>query len=125
MTDDSGSAVAGAIVTLEAATSPGQRTASTDQAGSFRFSAVAPGNYKVTVAAAGFAVWTAANVAVVSGDDQPLLSAVLQVAAASSSVNVTLPPRELAAEQLKAEEKQRLLGVFPDFFVSYVPNALP
>jgi hypothetical protein len=31
----------------------------------------------------------------------------------------------VAAEQLKAEEKQRLLGVFPDFFVSYAPNAAP
>ena len=40
-------------------------------------------------------------------------------------MSVTLPPRELAAEQLKAEEKQRLLGVFPDFFVSYAPNAAP
>ena len=63
--------------------------------------------------------------AVGSGDNQPLLSAVLQVAAASSSVNVTLQQHELAAEQLKAEEKQRLLGVFPDFFVSYAPNAAP
>ena len=40
-------------------------------------------------------------------------------------MNVTLPQHELAAEQLKAEEKQRLLGVFPDFFVSYAPNAAP
>ena len=62
--DVSGSAVAGAIVTLETAASTGQRTAITDQAGSFRFSAVEPGNYKITIAAAGFAVWTAANVAV-------------------------------------------------------------
>ena len=65
------------------------------------------------------------NVAVASSDNPPLLSAVLQVAAASSSVNVTLPQHELAAEQLKTEEKQRLLGVLPDFFVSYAPNAAP
>jgi hypothetical protein len=82
-------------------------------------------DYKITIAAVGFAVWTADNVAVVSGDDRPSLSAVLQVAEASSSVNVTLPPHELAAEQLKAEERQRVLGVFPDFFVSYEPNAAP
>ena len=124
--DSSGSAVAGAIVTLETAASTSQRTAITDQAGAFRFSAVEPGNYKITIAASGFAAWTTPNVAVASGDNQPpLLSAVLQVAAASSSVNVTLPPHELAAEQLKTEEKQRLLGVLPDFFVSYAPNAAP
>jgi hypothetical protein len=123
--DVSGSAVARAIVTLETSASTSQRTAITDQAGSFGFVAVEPGNYKITITAAGFAVWTTTNVAVGSGEEHPLLSAVLQVAAASSSVNVILPQRELAAEQLKAEEKQRLLGVLPDFFVSYDPNAAP
>jgi len=123
--DASGSTVAGAVVTLEPAASTGQRTAITDQAGTFRFSSVEPGNYNITIDALGFAVWTAVNVAVGSDDNPPSLSAVLQVAAASSSVNVTLPPHELAADQLKAEEKQRVLGLFPDFFVSYVPNAAP
>ena len=46
---------------LETAASTGQRTAITDQAGSFRFSAVEPGNYKITIAASGFAVWTRAE----------------------------------------------------------------
>ena len=123
--DASGSTVAGAVVTLETAISTGQRTAITDPAGTFRFSSVEPGNYNIKIDALGFAVWTAANVAVGSGDNPPSLAAVLQVAAASSSVNVTLLPHELAADQLKAEEKQRVLGLFPDFFVSYVPNAAP
>ena len=123
--DGSGSAVAGAIVTLETSATTGHRTAITDQAGSFGFFAVEPGNYTITIAAPGFAVWTMPNAAVASSDNQPLLSAVLQVAPASSSVNVTLPQHELAAEQLKTEEKQRLLGVLPDFFVSYAPNAAP
>jgi Carboxypeptidase regulatory-like domain len=121
--DSSGSAVEGAIVTLESVSSS-PRTAITDGGGSFLFSAVEPGDYKITIAANGFATWTAANVAVGS-DGQPLLAAVLQVAAASSSINVTLPPHEVAAEQLKLQEKQRLLGVFPDFFVSYAPNPVP
>jgi hypothetical protein len=122
--DDSGLTVAGAIVTLGTVASTGQRTAITDQAGFFRFSAAEPGDYKITIAADGFAVWTAANVVVGAGD-QASLSPVLQVAAASSSMNVTLPQHEVAAEQLKTEEKQRLIGLFPDFFVSYVPNAAP
>ena len=124
MKDDSGSTVAKAIVTLETAASTGQRTAVTDQAGFFRFAAVEPGDYKITIAADGFAVWTAASVMVGSGDP-PLLSPVLQVASASSSMNVTLSQHEVAAEQLKTQEKQRLLGLFPDFFVSYAPNAAP
>ncbi len=124
--DSSGSAVEGAIVTLETA-SAGPRTAITDREGCFRFSAVEPGDYKITISADGFATWTAANIAAgaVGSGGQPLLSAVLQVAATSSSIDVTLSPHEVAAEQLKAQEKQRLLGLFPDFFVSYAPNPAP
>jgi hypothetical protein len=117
VTDSSGSAVEGAIVTLETA-SASPRTTVTDAGGSFLFSGVEPGNYKITIAADGFATWTASG-------SQPLLTAVLQVAAASSTINVTLPPHEVAAEQLKLQEKQRLLGVFPDFFVSYAPDPVP
>jgi hypothetical protein len=120
--DGSGLAVKDAFVTLETSAAAGPRTAITDQAGTFRFLAVEPGTYKVTIAALGFEVWTAS---VTKGENQPSLSAVLKVADASSSVNVTLPPHELAAEQLKTEEKQRLLGVIPDFFVSYAPDAVP
>jgi hypothetical protein len=122
--DSSGSAVTGAVVTLESSAAT-QRTAITDQSGAFRFISVEPGDYKATIAALGFEVWTEANVKVTAGETQSLLSPVLQVAAASSSVSVTLPRHELAAAQLKAEERQRLLGVFPDFFVSYAPNAAP
>lgn len=125
MKDTSGSSVADAIVTLGSAASTGERTAITDQAGSFGFSAVEPGTYKIKIGALGFAVWTAASVVVGPGDNPPLPPAILQVAGTSSTMNVTLPLHELAADQIKAEEKQRLLGVFPDFFVSYAPDAAP
>lgn len=112
-------------MTLETAASTGPRTAITDQTGSFRFSAIEPGNYKIAIVALGFAAWTAPNVVVRPGGDQPPLSIVLQVASASSTMDVTLSQRELAAEQLKAEEKQRLLGLFPQYFISYAPDAAP
>ena len=60
-----------------------------------------------------------------AGEKQPPLSAVLQVAPNSSSVDVGLSPHELAVEQVKAEEKQRLLGLFPHFFVTYELNPAP
>ena len=47
------------------------------------------------------------------------------MAPSSSTLNVTLSPHDLAAEQLKAEEKQRLLGLFPQYFISYAPDAVP
>jgi len=97
----------------------------TDAAGAFRFSPVRPGSYQVTITASGFAAWTADHVKVASGANPTVISAVLRVAAASTRVTVTLPPRELAVKQVKAEEKQRLIGVFPNYFVTYEPNAAP
>jgi hypothetical protein len=36
-----------------------------------------------------------------------------------------LPREQVAEDEIKVEEKQRLLGVFPNFYVSYIPNAVP
>ena len=121
--DGAGLAVAGAIVTLETAAGAGQRTTATDQAGAFHFGDVAAGSYNVTVAAGGFAVWTANVTAGVL--NQAPVAAVLQVSPVASTIEVTPPPKELAAEQLKSEEKQRVLGVFPHFLVTYDPNPAP
>jgi hypothetical protein len=121
--DGAGLAVAGAIVTLETAAGAKQRTTTTDQAGAFHFGDVAAGSYNVTVAAGGFVVWTANVTAGVL--NQAPVAAVLQVAPVTSTIEVTPPPKELAVEQLKSEEKQRVLGVFPHFLVTYEPNAAP
>lgn len=114
VTDPSGSVVAGAVVTLETASSTGQRTTITDKAGALRFSSIATGVYKITITASGFSPWTA-TMTVNPANNPSRVSAVLQVAPASTQVNVTVPPPELATQQLKVEEKQRLAGVLPNF----------
>jgi hypothetical protein len=124
VTDASGSVIAATILTLQKAGSSAQRITITDQAGLFHFSAVEPGNYVLTMTAAGFTDQKT-NVSVVSGENPPLAPVVLQVAPAVSKVDVGLSPHEIAVEQVQAEEKQRLLGLVPNFFVTYQPNAAP
>ena len=53
----------------------------------------------------------------------PLIS--LTIAAATTEVRVSVTNYELAEEQVKVEEKQRVLGVIPNFYVSYQQDALP
>src|SRR6185437_11958989 len=48
----------------------------------------------------------------------------LSIAPANSEV-VVQPTDVIAAQQIKAEEKQRVFGVIPDFYTSYVWNAAP
>jgi hypothetical protein len=116
--------VEAAIVRLQARGSAAQRTTLTDQTGSFHFSAVEPGPYTLTITAGGFTD-EKTNVLVASGENPPLPAVVLQIAPAVSAVDVTLPPHELAVQQVHAEEKQRLLGIVPNFYVTYDPNAAP
>jgi hypothetical protein len=122
--DASGSLIAAAVVVLQAAGAAGERTTITDQSGSFQFPTVEPGMYTITIAAMGFTNGKI-NASVVSGVNLSLPPVVLQVAPAISRVDVGLSQHEIAVEQLHAEEKQRLLGIFPNFFVSYDPNAAP
>lgn len=124
VTDSSGAAVEAAIVTLQPAGSTSQRTTLTDETGAFHFSALVSAAYTLTITAAGFANWNT-KVSVVPGENAPFPPVVLQVAPNVSTVQVGLPPHELATEQVHAEEKQRLLGIFPNFYVSYDRNAAP
>ena len=48
----------------------------------------------------------------------------LTVAANLSEVDVGLSRIDVAEEQIKVEEKQRVLGIVPNFYVSYIPNAV-
>jgi hypothetical protein len=41
-----------------------------------------------------------------------------------TEIHVGLPPEELETVQVKDQEKQRVFGVIPNFYVSYVPNAV-
>jgi hypothetical protein len=49
----------------------------------------------------------------------------LALATKKTDVRVEVPRVEVAEEQIKEEEKQRVLGIIPNFYVSYVPDAAP
>ena len=88
VTDSSGAVVVGAKVTaLEVQTGVSQ-AATTDSSGIYRFSALTPGTYKVTISAAGFAVQETPNVQI-NGGDVVRIPAVLQVGSAAQNVTVT------------------------------------
>jgi hypothetical protein len=121
--DQSGAVVSAARVRLTEGKSKNQEVLS-DNRGQFSFANVVPGGFQLTITAAGFATQTFSGV-VESGQIQTLPPIVLNIAAAQTTVNVGLPLAEIAQEQMKVEEKQRVLGIVPDFYVSYLPNAAP
>ncbi|MDR3723929.1 MAG: carboxypeptidase-like regulatory domain-containing protein [Terracidiphilus sp.] len=123
--DNSGAVITGASIMLEATTSTDSRSAKSDDSGTFNFTNLNPSTYRVTVTAQGFATWISSAVTIRAGEQFELPFIVLEVASASSSVNVSISQHDVAEEQIKEEERQRIAGIFPEFYVSYIWNAAP
>jgi hypothetical protein len=119
--DQSGAVVAGAQVTLTGeARSPSQEVRSGEN-GQFSFANVASGPFLLTIASPGFATQTSSGI-LGSGETRIVPQIALAVAANVTDVQVALSRTELAQEQLKDEEKQRVFGVIPNFYVTYDPH---
>jgi hypothetical protein len=127
--DKDGTVYEGAHVALAAAGSAASapvamRTATTDSAGRFNFPDVPPGTFRLTVTSNGFATQTVAGT-LSAGQSFEAKAFVLVMNATTSEIDVTATREEIAQEELKQEETQRVLGVIPNFYVTYVPDAPP
>ena len=123
--DSSGDVLAGATVVLQ---SPGLKDAikiESDDNGLFAFKQLAPGTYRVAITAPGFTDWTSPEIVLSPSQYFLLTGAQLRLSAVTSTVNVTYQPEEVAMEQVKIEETQRVLGIIPNFYVVYDPNPAP
>ena len=125
VTDSNGNVVPGAQVTLLMPAPQSGRTVSTDSTGFFNFTGLAAGTYRLEVTAAGFTAASGVPIVLSAGQFYLAPEISLQVASANTSVRVVLTRQQIAEEQVHAEEKQRVLGVFPNFYTTYIWNAEP
>jgi hypothetical protein len=124
VTDQSGAAVPDAKVTLEHDGSTAAIEVVSGADGRFSLADVPAGVFRLTVSAAGFAKQTLSGV--LAPGETSLLSPIrLTLVVGTIGVNVTALQVEIAEEQIKQQERQRVLGVFPNFRVSYLPDAVP
>ncbi|WP_433967688.1 carboxypeptidase-like regulatory domain-containing protein [Tunturiibacter gelidiferens] len=123
--DPSGAQVEGALVSIQFIDSRPQRTSATDSTGSFNFTGVTPGTFKIAVVSSGFANWVSSALLLQKGQLYELPTIMLQLSSATTNVDVNFTRHDIAEEQVSLEEKQRVLGVFPNFYVSYNWDAVP
>jgi len=122
--DVSGASVSGADVSLIHGDGTQLLTMVSEANGEFNFTKIPAGSYLLLVNAKGFSPFTSAEFAVAVEQAYEVPDVSLSVATAN--IEVTVRPTELiAAEQIRAEEKQRLVGVIPNFFTSYIHDAAP
>jgi hypothetical protein len=122
--DVTGAPLSGAQVKLlrDANTLAGQTV--TAQDGRYFFTNIAPGPFELSIALAGFMSKTvSATLPDSEGYFAPAIT--LDLAAVVTEVDVHLTTEEIAQEQIKEQGQQRLLGVIPNFYTSYVADAAP
>ena len=121
--DRTGAVIAGARVKLvREDPSLGQEVVS-DSDGQFYFGGITPGPFQLTVTSPGFTMQTSSGT-MRSGEDCIVPPVEMTVSEAVSEVKVSLTPVEEAEAEIKDEEKQRVLGVIPNFYVTYNPAAV-
>jgi hypothetical protein len=127
VTGSDGTVYEGVHVALEltVADDPVEATQETDSVGAFDFANLPAGGFKITVSSAGF-VTQEIRGELEAGETFDARAIVLPMASAASFVRVSAESQaELAEEQISIEEKQRVLGLFPNYYVSYDRQPMP
>jgi hypothetical protein len=93
--------------------------------GFFNFTGLERGTFRVTITSEGFAAWVSPEIVLASEQNYEVPRIALQIASANTTVKAVFSRPDLAEEQMKVEEKQRVIGIFPNFYTSYVWDAEP
>ncbi|MBV8051307.1 MAG: carboxypeptidase regulatory-like domain-containing protein [Acidobacteriaceae bacterium] len=124
--DLNGDAIPNANVELRRSDSEDRRRVVTPGNGFFEFQDVTPGvPYEISVTAQDFAAWTSPSITLQPGQFKIVTGIKLRIETQQTTVNVHYDPVEVATEQLKIEETQRVFGILPNFYVTYEENAAP
>jgi hypothetical protein len=122
--DASGASVAGAEVTLMPRDGTQSHAMVSASNGEFVFVNILPGSYLLIVNAADFALFTTGEFVIAAQQAYEVPD--ISLSLATNNTEVTVRPSDvIAAEQIRTEERQRLVGVLPNFYTSYISDAAP
>jgi hypothetical protein len=125
VTDVNNDVLSGATVVLEGPGLKDPPKILSDDNGFFAFNELGPGTYHVTVTAKEFADWKSPDIILNPGQYFILADCKLHIAEAVTTVSVAESSVEIATEEVKIEETQRVFGIIPNFYVVYDQNPAP
>ena len=102
-----------------------QLKVATDSNGAFAFTGLSAGTYQVRIDAPGLWPFASEPFAVAEGVRHELPIVATRMAVTRTTVNVKASLQEVAEAQVKQEETQRLLGLLPNYYTSYIWDAVP
>jgi Carboxypeptidase regulatory-like domain len=122
--DQSGANIAGAVVKLTREGQSSSLEVTSDEDGLFAFTHVAPGPFQLTISSPDL-VSQEFSGTLQSGEAYVTPVIMLVISTQVTEVHVSLTREELAEVQIKEQEKQRVFGVIPNFYVTYESNPAP
>ena len=122
--DQAGALAVGAQVQLTRGSETNTLHATSGEDGQFSFANQPPGPFELTISSPGFQTKTVSGT-LAAGQAYIVPEITLTVAPNTTEVRVGVDTVEVAQEQIKEQEKQRVLGFIPNFYASYVPDAAP
>ena len=122
--DQTGVTITGAAVKLTRDSDLAGVEVTTDEDGKFYFFNVSPGPFRLTISSPGL---ESREISDTLDRSQTYVTPLIEMAIAKqvTEVHVSMTPEEVATAEIKEQEKQRVFGIIPNFYVSYVPNAAP
>jgi hypothetical protein len=124
--DVNGNVVPDATVVLDGQVPEDRRTAVASDNGAFQFEGLKAGvPYQITITAKDLESWKSQAIILGPGEYFIQLDIKLAVPDQVTSVTVYASQEEIATEQVEIETKQRVLGVFPNFYVTYDSKPAP
>jgi hypothetical protein len=118
-------AVPHAQITLETLDGTARHIEVADTVGFFSFKNLSPGTFKVRITAPGLEPFESYEITLHAGEKYQLPKVALPIVVARLELNVTITEEQLAQEQVDAQIQQRVFGIFPNFYTSFIWNAAP
>ena len=117
--------VPGARVTLTMEGRSGEQVIVSDDEGHFIFERLVPGTFRFTITSPGLETFVSSEIQLHPGEKHEVPKIALPIAATSTDVEVVVTQEQIAEEQVNAELTQRVFGVFPNFYTSFIWDAAP
>lgn len=117
--------LSGAAVTITESVTGAAQSATTGDSGSFQLEVEPRHTYYVSISAPDFESWKSPAVVVDPGEHKILIGCRLRHGQRANTVTVPHDAETLTVEQVKVEEKQRVLGIVPKLYVVYDKNPDP
>jgi hypothetical protein len=126
VTDVNGDVIPNATVVLKEVEGNDPRTTLTSENGMFEFQDVTPGiAYQLSISADNYQDWMSTPIILNPHQFKIVTGIQLRLPTYRITVDVHYDPVQVATEQFKAEEKQRVFGIIPNVYVSYENDPVP